>query len=92
MRHEFLGLADLSSGHRMLLEHASVCGCYHCCDTFDQSKIKEWIDRETTALCPMCGVDAVIPLSFSESCKRHELLTKKYKKWFGYNTKDSTAD
>ncbi len=36
-------------------------GCYYCLNTFEVKKIKEWTDNGKTALCPFCGVDAVIP-------------------------------
>lgn len=37
-------------------------GCF-CCKTIwapAATPIKEWIDHETTALCPHCGVDSVL--------------------------------
>jgi hypothetical protein len=45
---------------------ADVCGCYYCLSTFAPSTIEEWTDFDhngvgRTALCPQCGVDAVIP-------------------------------
>ena len=39
----------------------TVCGCFYCLEIFSPSEIVEWIDsRETTALCPYCGIDSVI--------------------------------
>lgn len=41
------------------------CGCYHCLRTFGPEALGEddWCrerDGEPTALCPYCGIDAVI--------------------------------
>jgi len=55
-----------ASGHRAELERGRSCGCFHCCSIFPASQILEWIDDDDvdeqgqTALCPHCGIDAVI--------------------------------
>ena len=38
------------------------CGCYFCRQVYDARNVQEWIDDErgVTALCPECGMDAVI--------------------------------
>jgi len=70
----------LSSLHRDLLESGSVesAGCFDCKATFKPSEIVEYIPEfdmsgdtrlpngESTALCPACGTDSVIPVRFSE--------------------------
>lgn len=47
----FRNRGDVSVGGR--------CGCFHCLAVFDASEITEWV-RDTTALCPRCGIDAVL--------------------------------
>ena len=49
-----------STHHRKEIESSTVCGCFHCLNTFSPFVIYEWVDKETTALCPKCGIDAVI--------------------------------
>lgn len=49
--------------NRRTIERAGNCGCFHCGSTFEYQDIIEWIeeeDGEDTALCPYCGIDAVI--------------------------------
>jgi len=46
--------------HRVELDDSTHCGCFFCFRTFAASEIKIWIDKEQTALCPRCGIDAVI--------------------------------
>ena len=38
------------------------CGCFFCRQVYDARTVQEWIDDErgVTALCPECGMDAVI--------------------------------
>jgi hypothetical protein len=49
-----------ASRHRHELEASPRCGCFFCFKTFAVGTIKSWIDANQTALCPHCGVDAVI--------------------------------
>jgi len=61
-----------TSNHRQQIEASTVCGCFHCLTTFAPSEVTQWIDTPvdapdgtepaagTTALCPRCGVDAVL--------------------------------
>ena len=47
--------------HREALRNANRCGCFYCKSIYDPKEIKVWIDGKQTALCPRCGIDAVIP-------------------------------
>jgi hypothetical protein len=57
--------------HRAELAASTDCGCFHCGRTFPPGEVVDWIDpapqiaaesgrRGQTALCPHCGIDAVI--------------------------------
>ena len=57
-----------SAGHRHLVERATGCGCFYCKAMFPASEIELWcddpeggLDKGTTALCPRCGIDSVLP-------------------------------
>ena len=55
----------LSMMHRGQIMESSLCGCFYCLYIFPKEEIEEWIDSESkpegeTALCPKCGIDAVI--------------------------------
>lgn len=47
--------------HRAAILASDICGCYHCERTFPPSAIEDWVDDGQTALCPTCGIDAVVP-------------------------------
>lgn len=51
--------------HRQEILESTVCGCFCCCATFGPDAIREWVDDADdgigqTAVCPKCGIDAVI--------------------------------
>jgi hypothetical protein len=46
--------------NRVEVFNSDACGCFHCLATFEPSTIRSWIDTGLTALCPRCGMDAVI--------------------------------
>jgi hypothetical protein len=72
-----LTLSDQEHLHRLCfknrdaLEKASRAGCFYCCEIFTPSEIQFWADGDqvrtgslddgVTALCPRCGIDAVLP-------------------------------
>lgn len=60
-RADLESLHRFSTGHRDILATASRAGCFHCGTIFPPSEIAEWIDGGVTALCPRCGIDAVLP-------------------------------
>jgi len=76
-------LADLhkkSRRNRSRLESAAVCACFYCFSEYSYDRIEEWIDGGRTALCPVCGVDAV--LGFGAQPVDRELLRKMHERWF----------
>jgi len=40
------------------------CGCFYCGEMFPPTEVEDWTDERggvgQTALCPKCGIDAVI--------------------------------
>jgi len=50
-----------SSGNWTEAESSDVCGCYFCITLINPLSIEVWADCGKTALCPKCGVDAVLP-------------------------------
>ncbi len=80
-----------ASQHRKLLSLSKHAGCFHCCATFAPSEIVEWIDEprgatgesaeRVTALCPRCGIDAVLP-SLSYYPLTDAMLAEMQHHWF----------
>ena len=79
-----------SSHHRDLLVKSDRAGCFHCGAVFSPSEISEWIDGDehsgrggegVTALCPKCGIDAVLP-SASPVPLTGEVLAAMERHWF----------
>ncbi len=79
-----------SSWHEQDIINSKLCGCFHCLAIFKPDKIVEWLDENPlsprgpgkTALCPKCGIDAVLPDNIDCSIDI-ELLVSLNKKYFG---------
>lgn len=72
---------DYSSNHRKTLSKDKICGCFFCLKIFSPKEITDWIDDDNTALCPHCGIDAVIGES-SGFPITEEFLEKMRDRWF----------
>jgi len=46
--------------NRPFLRDQVRCGCFHCQSIYTADKIVDWADDGQTAICPCCGVDAVL--------------------------------
>lgn len=58
---DYIEAHRVSSDHRERLLKDEKCGCFHCLEIFDPKEITDWIeDPAGTAVCPYCGVDAVM--------------------------------
>lgn len=75
-----------ASRHRIELEASTRCACFFCFRAFATSEIKAWIDAGTTALCPGCGVDAVLGNASSASIS-DGFLRKMHQYHFAYRAK-----
>lgn len=73
-------LAKYNRNHKETLQNNKEAGCYYCNSIFPTDKIVEWCDKGSTALCPNCGIDAVIPNENSELT--HAILTEMHQYWF----------
>lgn len=76
-----------SNNHKNELENDRVCGCFYCLNIYKPSQIKEWIiedndcDKYGTAICPYCGIDAVIGNSSGYPITKR-FLRKMNRYWF----------
>lgn len=46
--------------NRRYLSGGGEAGCFYCLETFNAKTITKWTDNGLTALCPYCGIDAVL--------------------------------
>ena len=78
-----LQVADLEELHRHSGRNrdrmAGRCGCFHCLSTFVADCVTDWIDDGMTALCPVCGIDAVLPDIGGDLA----VLERMHERWFG---------
>ena len=76
-----------SNNHMEQLKKDARCGCFYCCRVYSPSEITYWMigdndcDRFGTAVCPYCGIDAVIGESSGYPITA-EFLKRMRKRWF----------
>ena len=73
----------LSYANKTRLAAARECGCFYCLKVFTPDKIIDWSldDPDDTAICPYCGIDAV--LGDNEGFSLTEAFLKAmYREWF----------
>lgn len=86
-RHASKRKPDISAAHQRSSDHraevlaSEVCGCFYCLKTYPPSEISEWVDDDKTALCPRCGIDAVIGSASGYPLTR-EFLRDMHSFWF----------
>jgi hypothetical protein len=52
---------EFSKSNKTQLAQDQLCGCYYCLRTFRSGEITQWYgDHDDAAVCPNCGIDAVI--------------------------------
>ncbi len=51
----------LSFCNRGAVKESTHVGCFYCCEEYSADQITAWVDKGRTALCPICGIDAVLP-------------------------------
>lgn len=59
-REEMKRLHSYTLRNRKEIEASDNCVCISCCEVFYASDVEDYIDEGETALCPICGIDAVI--------------------------------
>ena len=72
--------------HRAAVMASDLCGCFYCRSTFKPDEILDWVDGDSagtgkTALCPRCGIDAVIG-SASGISLAPDFLARMREYWF----------
>lgn len=78
---QVLAAPDMAKNNRTSLAKAGKAACYGCCETFPAHKVTEWTDGQQTAVCPLCGVDSVIPVT-PELALTPEVLQEMNQFWF----------
>lgn len=76
-----------SSQHREKVLASTQCGCFYCLAVFSPNEIREWVDagatgQGQTALCPICGIDSVLPDRAGIPLTL-DSLTRMREHWFG---------
>jgi len=87
---------DLEEAHRACSRHrravlaSDQCGCFSCLRTYSPTEIVDWVDDDEaglgqTALCPHCGIDAVVGSAFRFPLTA-QFLQAMHQRWFSVAT------
>jgi hypothetical protein len=80
------------AGHRDEVLRSDACGCFSCSSVFAPTAIAEWIEERNgwfatrpdpwTAICPHCGIDAVIGTASGFPADDGAFLQSMNARWF----------
>lgn len=64
--------------NRAQLEAQEQCCFYSCESVIDSSKVVSFVDASLTGICPLCGVDALLPGLYTPAdlARIHWLFTR----------------
>jgi len=75
---------QISIWNRPDIEASKMAGCFGCLKAFPANEVVDWCDEDgTTALCPYCGIDSVMPDAVIANAAIPDLLEKMHDHWFG---------
>ena len=87
------------SAHRDELQASDICGCFSCVSTYPPTWIQDWIEETGgelakrgvpwTALCPECGIDAVIGSRSGYPVNDLAFLKAMNEEWFSEDDAES---
>ena len=82
MKDDIIQAHSHSINHKSKILKDKKCGCFYCLKIFSPKEITDWIeDTDGTAICPHCGIDAIIGES-SGFPITEEFLLKMKNYWF----------
>lgn len=74
-------LHTYSSNNKRLIEKSSKCYCFHCKREMSSKEVTTYLSNEETALCPYCGIDAIIPDAINDELN-DDIIDEMNKYWF----------
>ena len=74
-------LHSYASNNKELIMKANRVHCFYCKSNISYKDIKEYIDNDSTGICPYCGVDSLLPDSMDELIDE-EIINDMNRYWF----------
>ena len=71
---------NFAIGNRHQLELSTEAGCFHCLAVFDSRQVTRYVEDDETAVCPRCGIEAVLGSASGYGLTRKEL--KRLRNWW----------
>lgn len=70
-----------SYNNKEKIMHSGKCYCFYCKKEMEAKEINKYIDNDSTALCPYCEIDSIIPDSIDENINS-SIIDEMNKYWF----------
>lgn len=71
--------------NQKVIQSSELCGCFCCLSTYPSKEVTEFVRVDETAICPRCGVDAV--LGDQSGCSlTQSFLREMQVRWFNEKT------
>ena len=66
------------------IDNSKFIGCFYCCESFrpKDKPIKEWVWSGQDPLCPICGIDSIIPGNSGFPVMDKDFLAQMHNHWF----------
>jgi len=81
-----LGVHHFCNDNKLGVQESQRCGCFCCCRIFPARDVTEYVGTAPRAVCPLCGIDSVLPGAWIELTT--ELLVEMEQKWFSLRKED----
>lgn len=78
----YLRVSNCALRNRAIIEKSDFVGCYYCLNIYKASKIKYYVDENSTALCCICDCDSVLGDASEFPVKDQRFLEHMH--WYAY--------
>lgn len=79
---ELKKLYAASKNNGSLINKATTVGCFSCCNTYAAQDVTAATGANQTVQCPLCTIDAVIPMDDISERKRVDILNRLFHKYY----------
>ena len=74
---------DRAFRNKPIVTASTICGCFFCRKTCAPGDVREWVRKDNeTALCPHCGIDALIGDASGLPVTDATFLSEMHAHWF----------
>lgn len=79
---------ELANAHKASMHNKATlafsenAGCFYCLAVVPVKRVVKYVDNGGTGICPLCGVDSLLPSSIVAQAKNPSFLSQMHDRWF----------